>query len=811
MEKSVNILNRIDGLMRQTKAFHNELLTLKKDVNDAIQIRKAKDPLTESKKPVQPTIVQPVEKVVPPPFPKKPKIPEPEQQEELDLVAQKLKQAAMENKKQTPPVAAKAPPKPKEKKPFRERFPELELILGGNLITFVGIVLLVTGIGFFVSYAIEHNWIGETGRTGIGILAGSALIATAHYLRKNYKVFSSILLGGGIASLYYTIGYAYHVYGLFPQVTAFTLMVIITGFSVFCSVVYDRKEIAILGLIGGFITPFALSNGSGNFVALFTYLLILDVGMAVLAYFKDWKVLHRMSFIFTTLIYGSWLLLFNGAVLHPVGAMVFGSAFFVTFFVMSIVYNIKLSIRFKAMEYFMILTNSFAFYMAGLFVMEEVNGGMYSGLFTAITAVFHFTFTLALYKNKKLDTNVLYILIGLVLTFLTLTGPIQLDGNHITMFWSAEIVLLLWLGQKSGLKLIKTGSFIVTACMVISLLIQWSTQFDVIFAHFYLSKGLPEMNLIFNKGFITNFVAIAAVMLTGHLLKREDKDEHLVLFGAPLFKWSTYRKFFPYVIVGVTYIGLYLEVKYQAWSRTNILQFSMLIIGVFNMLFALGLHIYGRISNSKGFQITALFANVGATILYMVYWHQSALYLRDATILNDIPSAYFGFHYLCTALIPVLLFMLYKQLNKHDWLAGFKKPFTWYATGVMLFVACSELDHIMVMNFADSVGSIASVALSSQKAGYPVVWGVMAFLLISIGMRRKNLEMRLAGMVLLFITLFKIFLIDVWGMTQLGRIISFVSLGVLILVISFMYHRLKRLIFEDNAETENSEQSTANS
>src|SRR6185436_1356564 len=136
----------------------------------------------------------------------------------------------------------------------------------------------------FVKYAIDKDWINEVGRIIIGLACGSLLIGLAHRMRKNYRSFSSVLVGGGLTVFYFTIAFAFHQYQLLSQLSAFIIMVVITAFAVLLSVLYDRMELAILASIGGFITPFLLSTGNNNYVALFSYLGILNTGLIVLAY-----------------------------------------------------------------------------------------------------------------------------------------------------------------------------------------------------------------------------------------------------------------------------------------------------------------------------------------------------------------------------------------------------------------------------------------------------------------------------------------------------------------------------------------------
>ncbi|MEO8760584.1 MAG: DUF2339 domain-containing protein, partial [Bacteroidia bacterium] len=182
---------------------------------------------------------------------------------------------------------------------FKVTNPDLEKFIGENLISKIGVAILVLGIGFFVKYAIDQNWINETARAGIGILCGGIVLGFAHKLRKNFKAFSSVLAAGAIAIFYFTIAIAFHQYHLFSQTVAFSIMVVVTAFSILISISYDRIELAALSLIGGFAAPFMVSTGEGNYIALFTYIMILNTGMLVLAYMRKWNLINILTYIFT--------------------------------------------------------------------------------------------------------------------------------------------------------------------------------------------------------------------------------------------------------------------------------------------------------------------------------------------------------------------------------------------------------------------------------------------------------------------------------------------------------------------------------
>lgn len=97
------------------------------------------------------------------------------------------------------------------------------------------------------------------------------------------------MVAGAISIFYFTIAIAFHEYELFSQTLAFIIMVVITAFSVLISVAYNRQELAVLSTIGGFAVPFMVSTGRGNYVVLFTYIAILNIGILAISYFKKWN------------------------------------------------------------------------------------------------------------------------------------------------------------------------------------------------------------------------------------------------------------------------------------------------------------------------------------------------------------------------------------------------------------------------------------------------------------------------------------------------------------------------------------------
>src|SRR5689334_5850110 len=289
------ISSRLDELHRKIdKISHGETLTKEPEADEKIEV--AFPSTRTSRKPPEPE-PEPEPEIEPVPIPMPVAAAGPARIEEVPIPAITA----------TPDVAATTTSNKPPRQSFFERNPDLEKFIGENLANKIGIAILVIGIGFFVKYAIDQDWINEIGRVFIGIVAGGILLGVAHRMRKTLEAFSSVLVGGGIAVLYLTIAIAFHEYKLFNQATAFVIMLGITGFAVLFSIGYNRPELAVLSILGGFASPFMVSTGSGNYVVLFVYILILDVGMLVLAYYKKWNIVNIVSYVFTVILFGSWL------------------------------------------------------------------------------------------------------------------------------------------------------------------------------------------------------------------------------------------------------------------------------------------------------------------------------------------------------------------------------------------------------------------------------------------------------------------------------------------------------------------------
>lgn len=726
------------------------------------------------------------------------------------------KNKRIEQKIESSKVVVK-PPKEKKKgffETFFEKNPDMEKFIGENLLSKIAIVILVLGIGFFVKFAIDNNWINEYGRVAIGVLSGGILIGLAHYLRKSFAAFSSILVGGGIAVLYFTFGIAFHEYQLFSQAVTFVIMVFITIFAIIISLAYDRKELAVIAMLGGFGTPFFVSTGEGNYIVLFTYLVILNSGMLILSYFKNWYILNFIAFVFTSLIFGGWLFAKCPETLpYPPykGALIFGTIFYLMFFAMNIINNVKEKQKFKFYEIFILLSNTFFFFSAGIFIFHNVMEGRLQGLFTILLGVFNFVFAFILFRNQKVDKNLIYFLIGLVLTFISLSAPIQLNGNYITLFWAAEAVLLLWLGFKSEIKIISLASVVVVNLMIISLIMDWGNTYYGPYEFVNGEYIKISLAAFFNKAFITGIAVSASLFISNFLLGLfKDKD---VFWG---FKANVYKHILTSLFILFFFLILFIETLYQLTQYEVTRPVLNTIIGSLIFLYTVSLILWSSYPKPRKVYFEIF---TGLTFLmlfiYLTYYQHQFSNLRNAYMSGKYGISYAQYfsHYIVIVAIGLLLFRFIKNVL---YIFGVKSFFNrinyWIVTFIGIFVISAEIDNAVIVSMLRESSNYYNLLMQSHKIAYPITWGIISFGLMFFGMKFKNRDLRIISLSLILITIIKLFAYDIQDVNLGGRIAAFISLGVLLLIVSFMYQKLKKLLLDgeielkadENKETEDS-------
>ena len=646
----------------------------------------------------------------------------------------------------------------KQKKVNYEKF------IGENLFGKIGILVFVIGVGFFVKYAIDKDWINETLRTVLGFLTGSALLVVAERLQKKYRTFSSLLAGGAFAVFYLTVAIAFHFYHLFPQTVAFIILIVITLFMSILSVLYDRRELAIISLVGGFLAPFIVSSGDGNYMVLFTYISILNLGMFGLSIYKKWGELPVIAFVFTYLVMGLFLLTgySTGTAIISVHLFAFATLFYFIFLL-----PILSILRIEAIKknrglLLVIITNNFIYLLLGILFLRNMELAFKSeGLLSLFIAIINLVLVIWLRMSKKDYKFLIYAMLGLVLTFVSITIPIQLDGNYITLFWAAEMVLLLWLYVKSKIWIYERATLVLMGLTLISYLMDVSAVI--------LSSSSSD-TVFLNSSFATSlFVGLAA--------------------GAFALMMGHYRSLFSESRC----------LRYVPWNPVMLLTSAAILYYTFMAEFSL--HLAGATRSGMMLVFTS------AAILILSYAFKKRFPIEQCTIpylaglgINVLIYAIniWGDQWAHMSLSPVLLrwlaaafiiVNLYYVARQYYTIIGLKTHFTVYLNVLALLLWLT-----MVRSFLWQAG------VEDFDAGFSVSLSIAGFVQMALGMRLHQKVLRIISLSTFGIVLLKLILKDLWAMPTIGKIIVFIILGLILLVLSFLYQKLKGVLFKNDED-----------
>lgn len=336
---------------------------------------------------------------------------------------------------------------------------DLESSIGTKWIGRVGMVALVFGIAFFLKYSFDNKFIGETGRIILGIIGGSALIGIGEYFQKKkyWRIYGQIFTGGGLAVLYFSIYAAFAFYHLIPQLLAFAAMIVITSAGITLSLRYSALSTAAIGILGGFLTPIMLSTGENRPVSLFSYILLLDIGTLLTAYFRGWRSISVASVVGTIIIYSAWHEKFYSL---DQRALAFGIT--TVFFLLFNSYAVISGAREKRRSIFgqAVIYALAGFYLSSFFFQNnDVNNWDLKSFVLALTA-FELLLAYTALKTKPDDRGSFYAFWGASVILTIISIPVVFEKEWLSAALSAEMAVLAYTGIKLERPHVRFASYI---------------------------------------------------------------------------------------------------------------------------------------------------------------------------------------------------------------------------------------------------------------------------------------------------------------------------------------------------------------
>ena len=688
---------------------------------------------------------------------------------------------------------------------------DLERFIGENLINKIGIAVTVIGVAIGAKYAIDHQLISPLTRIISGYLVGFGLLFFAVRLKKKYENFSAVLLSGSMAIMYFVTYAAFSFYNLYPQVVAFILMVIFTVFTVTAALSYNREVIAVIGLVGACAVPFLLSEGSENVVILFSYIAIINAGILVIAVKKYWKPLYFSAFVLTWLIYFSWYFV-NYKSDNDFGvALIFLFVFFIIFYLTFLSYKLIRKEKFDIFDILLLLSNSFIFYGVGYSILKNHQPGEnILGLFTLGNALIHSIVSAAIYRNRLADKNLFYLVSGLVVVFITIAIPVQLSGNWVTLLWICEAALLFSIGRTRSAPVYEFLSYPLILLSFLSLAEDWSKVQIMVLDKTSLHEFTPLMNIQFLSSVI--YISAFAIILYLYYNKR---------YEAPLADKDSLKGLLNYCIPGLFILVIYLtfrmeltaywnhvitsskfditgnDLKISRISDPDLKNYKSIWLCNYTLLFLALLSFI----NTKQIKEQVL----GITVFWLSFFTIFIFLFQSLYLLSELRESYIspfqevsfqksGFNvtirYISFVFTAISLTATSLWIRREQVADYFKIIFSLLVHLTILWVLCSEMLNIM-----DLLKNT-----TSYRFGLSILTGVYALMLIALGISGKKRHLRIAAMALLGVTLVKLFFYDITRLDTIMKTILFLALGILMLIVSFLYNKYKSHIFGETGE-----------
>lgn len=361
----------------------------------------------------------------------------------------------------TPPPMPRPPPAPANAPPSLAQTAfefARQWLTTGNVPVKIGVIVSFFGVAFFLKYAVDRQLIRFPIELRLLSIAAVAivLLVVGWRLRERKRVYALSLQGGSLGILYLTIFAALRLYQLIPQSFAFALLVLLTLGGGALAVLQNARGLATLGVVGGFLAPILVSTGTGNHVVLFSYYLVLNALILGVAWYRPWRELNLIGFVFTFVIGGVWAWRRYEHDLYS-SIQPFVALFFLFYQAVAILFARRAAVAMRGIVDGTLVfgTPVLVFAMQAVMLRHTEFGLAYS----AIVAALFYAVTATLLARSRSPRLRLLIeaYLALAVAFATLAVPLALDARWTAASWALEGAALVWIGRRQDRLLARAG------------------------------------------------------------------------------------------------------------------------------------------------------------------------------------------------------------------------------------------------------------------------------------------------------------------------------------------------------------------
>lgn len=656
-----------------------------------------------------------------------------------------------------PPPAWRPAPPPKPARTMRELLgvpadASVEDLLGGRVLAWVGGVAVLLGIVFLFAVAISHGWIGEGARTALGALVSAGLLALGIWLHERKARTDAALacVATGVAGLFVTVTVATQVYELVPSVPGTMLAVLAGAVAAALAVRWEARGIAALGIVGALAAP--LLAGAGHDAGSMAILLVAFAAAGGVLVWQRWGWLALAAFGISA---PQWIAhLFDGA--SSAGAIATLVAFGVVGVVVAVGYDLRVRPgKLRSQAAFLLALNALVLGGAGWFALNEMGQPSAGKLWLAGLALAHIAIGLGGLRRARIshELGVLSLALGVLLA--DVAYGLVADGAALAIGWTAAATGFAAVlrhvrrdGSDEAIAGIGLGSHVALA-LVTTLTVDDPLQ--VLAGQGTLSAACAA-----------SVAALAAGCIVSARLAEERSPEWRVALDAVGLG----------AVALLTALALDGQVLVLAWVAEVIALTAVArrrqdpVAGLGALAFLVLAAIHALAFEAPPLSLVTGLADPVAAIVALGAVAAAALLAGEGAG---------GLH--------------------GSVAAGLRTG----AAVILLYLASG-----LIVTPFESGSAVDSALLSAHQQGQMVLsvfWALVGVGTLVVGLRRDLRALRLAALTLLGVAVAKVFLFDLATLTSLYRVVSFVGLGMLLLVAAYVWQRLRPRALPDLRET----------